>query len=53
MIELKLKLSQLELNREKNQADLNTKRNLKSELAASLIAAQKASDPDLIKQRDD
>ena len=53
VIELKLKLSQLELNREKNQADLNTKRNLKSELAASLIAAQKASDPGLIKQRDD
>ena len=51
--ELKLKLSQLELNREKNQADLNTRRTQKSDLAQNLIAAQKASDPHLIQERDD
>lgn len=50
--ELKLKLSKLELDREKNQAELSSRKNKKSVFADMLNTAKKASDPMLVEQRD-
>ena len=52
VIELKLKLTKLELDREKNQAELNQRIAKEEEMLSNLAAAKKASDPALILERD-